>query len=91
MTRDDDDLDPDSPPRRKRRLDSCPDGMCGGCYSCLRAQGRREDCDLDDDAPDRRVALAPWRLGYHSLMRSWLEARAGDARYTYAGRTIVPC
>ena len=89
--RDDDDLDPDAPPRRRRRGDSCPDMMCGGCPVCLRAQGRREDCDPDDDAPDQRVAIAPWRLGHYSLTRSWLESRAADARYTYAGRTIVPC
>ena len=88
----DDALDPDSPPRRRRcRLDSCPDGMCGGCHACLRAQGRREDCDLGDDAPDQRVALAPWRLGHYSLTRAWRESRALDARYTYSGRAIVPC
>ena len=40
------------PPRKSNRLDSCPDGDCGGCPKCLTLQGFRDEIeDLMIDEP----------------------------------------
>lgn len=43
-----DNFDPTEFPRKRNRLDSCPDGMCGGCTACLEAQGITETDEGDD-------------------------------------------
>ena len=44
------DIDPGEFPdwRKRSRLDSCADGMCGGCPNCLEAQGITEDEGTDE-------------------------------------------
>jgi hypothetical protein len=54
-----DDWSPCDTPRKRRRLESCEDGLCGGCHACLTLQGYKDEIeDLMIDEPTEEQTCA---------------------------------